>query len=40
VSERSARAVVEELLWRVADGMTVDQSSCRDDIGLLDQLRD
>ena len=27
-------------LWRVADGMIVEHWACRDDMGLLDQLRD
>jgi predicted ester cyclase len=26
-------------LWRVADGMIVEHWACRDDMGLLDQLR-
>jgi lactoylglutathione lyase len=27
-------------LWRVADGMIVEHWACRDDMGLLEQLRD
>ncbi len=27
-------------LWRVADGMIVEHWACRDDLGLLEQLRD
>ena len=27
-------------IWRVADGMIVEHWACRDDMGLLDQLRD
>jgi predicted ester cyclase len=27
-------------MWRVADGMIVEHWACRDDMGLLDQLRD
>jgi predicted ester cyclase len=27
-------------IWRVADGMVVEHWACRDDMGLLDQLRD
>jgi lactoylglutathione lyase len=27
-------------IWRVADGMVVEQWACRDDLGVLDQLRD
>ena len=26
-------------IWRVADGMIVEHWACRDDMGLLDQLR-
>ena len=48
----NAREVVEELLRRqqaggdlvlddlVADGMIVEHWACRDDMGLVDQLRD
>jgi len=27
-------------IWRVADGMIVEHWACRDDMGLVDQLRD
>ena len=27
-------------IWRVADGMIVEHWACRDDLGLLEQLRD
>ena len=27
-------------IWRVADGMVVEQWACRDNLGVLDQLRD
>ncbi len=27
-------------IWRVADGMVVEHWACRDDMGLLEQLRD
>lgn len=27
-------------IWRVADGMIVEHWACRDDMGLLEQLRD
>jgi predicted ester cyclase len=27
-------------IWRVADGMLVEHWACRDDMGLLEQLRD
>jgi len=27
-------------IWRVADGIIVEHWACRDDMGLLEQLRD
>ncbi|MDT7744358.1 MAG: hypothetical protein QOE59_3436 [Actinomycetota bacterium] len=27
-------------IWRVADGVIVEHWACRDDMGLLEQLRD
>ena len=37
----SGRSVAWEFIhiWRVADGMIVEHWACRDDMGLLDQLR-
>ena len=39
VSERPAAWTFIHI-WRVADGMLVEHWACRDDMGLLEQLRD
>jgi predicted ester cyclase len=39
VSERPAAWTFIHI-WRVADGMIVEHWACRDDMGLLEQLRD
>jgi predicted ester cyclase len=40
VSGRRAAAWTFIHIWRVADGMIVEHWACRDDMGLLEQLRD